>query len=261
MHTVIVVPTYNERENLPLLLARVLAETSCSILVVDDESPDGTGALADAWASAYPSRVSVLHRLPPRGLGRAYLDGLGRALDLGADLVCQMDADLSHDPRHVPALQAAARHADVAVGSRYIPSAGVENWPLHRRLLSLGANRYVGLLLGLGVRDATSGFKCWRRDALAAVLARPLRSDGYSLQFEMLFRAIRARLRVVEVPIVFVERREGASKMSTRVLRESMWMPLRLLTEAWLTGRDAREHDRQAPADAAREPDATNAAR
>lgn len=205
-----------------------MRETSLSVLVVDDNSPDGTGRVADDL-SARHSRVAVLHRTGPRGLGRSYLDGMRHALAMGAERICQMDADLSHGPEYLPALVEATDHADVAVGSRYATGISVAHWPLKRLLLSLIANNYVRIVTGLPVRDTTSGFKCWRREALLHVLQQPLRSNGYALQFEMLFHAYRFRRRIIEVPIVFVERREGASKMSGRVIGESVLRPLQLV--------------------------------
>jgi dolichol-phosphate mannosyltransferase len=227
--TLVVVPTYNERVNLPVITHRIMRETTLSVLVVDDQSPDGTGALADDLASQYASRMDVLHRKGPRGLGRSYIDGMRYALASGAERVCQMDADLSHGPEYLQALVDATNSADVAVGSRYATGVSVANWPLRRLLLSLIANGYVRTITGLPVRDTTSGFKCWRREALWRVLQQPLMSQGYSLQFEMLFHAFRARQRIVEVPIVFVERQVGASKMSGRVIWESVWRPLALV--------------------------------
>jgi dolichol-phosphate mannosyltransferase len=229
LHTLIVIPTYNERANLPEITHRILRETPFSILVVDDDSPDGTGRVADELASGSGGRVLVLHRTGARGLGRSYIDGMRRALALGAERICQMDADLSHGPEYLPTLVAATAAADVAVGSRYVNGVSVANWPLRRLMLSLSANMYVRLITGLPVHDTTSGFKCWRRAALQEVLQLPIDSDGYALQFEMLFHAHRCRRRIVEVPIVFVERREGASKMSARVVWESMWRPLALV--------------------------------
>jgi dolichol-phosphate mannosyltransferase len=228
-HTLVVIPTYNERDNLPVITRRVLHETACSILVVDDNSPDGTGAIADELVAQHPDRVAVLHRRGPRGLGRSYVEGLAHAITLGAERVCQMDADLSHGPEYLNALVAATDRADVAVGSRYATGVSVANWPLRRLLLSLAANSYVRMITGVPIRDLTSGFKCWRRDALRLVLQQTLRSGGYALQYEMLFYAHRFRRRIVEVPIVFVERREGASKMSGRVIWESVWRPLSLV--------------------------------
>lgn len=221
-------PTYNERVNLPVITRRIFDETGFSVLVVDDNSPDGTGQVAEALAAEHAGRMAVLHRTGPRGLGRSYIDGLQRALAMGAERICQMDADLSHGPEYLNALVAATGDADVAVGSRYVTGVSVANWPLRRLLLSLGANQYVRWVTGLPVHDTTSGFKCWRRDALAHVLQHRLRSDGYALQFEMLFHAHRSGRRIVEVPIVFVERREGASKMSGRVIWESVWRPFAL---------------------------------
>jgi len=226
--TVVVVPTYNERTNLPVLVRRVMQETSYAMLVVDDASPDGTGEAADDLSSQYPNRIAVLHRRPPRGLGYSYIEGMRLALDLGAEIVCQMDADLSHDPQYLHALVTAADEADVAVGSRYVTGVSVANWAVHRLLLSLAANRYVRTITRLPIADVTSGFKCWRREALMSVIEKPLRSGGYALQFEMLFYAAREGFRIVEVPIIFVERRDGASKMSGRVIRESMLRPIQL---------------------------------
>lgn len=244
-HVVVVTPTFNERANVQVVVERVLASTAYSILIVDDESPDGTGEIADALAAQHPERVFVLHRRPPRGLGRSYIDGMAYALELGAEFVCQMDADLSHPPEYLQELVEAAAGADVAVGSRYLTGVSVANWPLRRLLLSIAANQYVRFVTGLGVRDATSGFKCWKRAALADVLRGRLRSEGYALQFEMLFRAARRRLRIVEVPIIFVERLEGRSKMSGRVIRESILRPLQLV----LSGdeRVATSHGHESP--------------
>jgi dolichol-phosphate mannosyltransferase len=226
--TLVVIPTYNECVNLPRITQRILQETPFSILVVDDDSPDGTGAVADELARGAPDRMAVLHRTGARGLGRSYVDGMRRALALGAERVVQMDADLSHGPEYLTTLVAATDTADVAVGSRYLTGVSVANWPLRRLLLSLGANHYVRLITGLPVRDMTSGFKCWRRDALWRVLQQPILSEGYALQFEMLVHAHRFGHRIVEIPIIFVERRDGASKMSGRVIWESMWRPLAL---------------------------------
>jgi dolichol-phosphate mannosyltransferase len=242
-HTLVVIPTYNECVNLPLITHRIMRETPYSLLIVDDNSPDGTGRIADELATHYADRMAVLHRTGARGLGRSYLDGMRHALALGADRVCQMDADLSHGPEYLTALVEATEDADVAVGSRYLTGVSVANWPLRRLLLSVGANAYVRLITGLPVRDTTSGFKCWRREALTQVLAQPIRSDGYALQFEMLVHAHRFNRRIVEVPIIFVERREGTSKMSGRVIFESMLRPLALLfSRGVATPERARRH-------------------
>lgn len=228
MNALVVVPTYNERDNLPELARGVLAHQGFRMLVVDDGSPDGTGAVADALADANPGRVEVLHRTGARGLGRSYVDGLQRALGSGADLIFQMDADLSHNPEYLPALAAAAVHHDVVIGSRYLHGVSVVNWPLHRIFLSAFANRYIRAVTGLSASDCTSGYRCWRRDALAKIPLDRVVSDGYAFLVEMLFRAARSGCRIGEVPIIFVERRVGQSKVSTGVLVESLITPWRL---------------------------------
>jgi dolichol-phosphate mannosyltransferase len=213
---------------------------------VDDQSPDGTGRIADGLAATFRDRIAVLHRTRDRGLGRAYVDGLRHAITLGAERICQMDADLSHGPEYLQQLVDATNEADVAVGSRYLTGVSVAHWPLRRLMLSLAANKYVRVITGLPVRDTTSGFKCWRREALIEVLQQPLRSEGYALQFEMLFHAYRFQRRIVEVPIIFVERREGASKMNRRVMWESAWRPILLaLRRARPTPRPAQRPARE----------------
>jgi len=228
MDVLVVVPTYNERENLPALVSSVLEGHGYRLLVVDDGSPDGTGAIADEQAARWPDRLQVLHRTGPRGLGRSYVEAFTRAVAEPVDVVCQMDADLSHDPAHLPALVAAARDHDLVLGSRYLHGISVVNWPLRRIALSTAANAYIRAVTRLPVRDCTSGFRCWRRDALARIPFDAILSDGYSFQIEMLWRAVGLGLRVTEVPIVFVERREGHSKLSGPVLAEALWMPWRL---------------------------------
>ena len=228
MNALVLVPTYNERDNLPVLCAGVLALDGPRILVLDDGSPDGTGAVADQLAAAHPGRVSVMHRTGTRGLGRSYLDGFRAALASDADLICQMDADLSHDPRFLPSLVAATASADLAIGSRYVEGGRVENWPIHRVMLSAFANTYIRSVTGLKVRDCTSGYRCWRREALARLPLDRLGSDGYSFLVEGVFQAAAAGLRIAESPIVFVERKQGASKLSGAVLVESLLTPWRL---------------------------------
>jgi dolichol-phosphate mannosyltransferase len=229
MNALTVVPTYNERDNLPILARGVLAHEGFRMLVVDDGSPDGTGAIADGLASQYPGRVEVMHRTGKRGLGRSYIDGLRHALaSTDAELICQMDADLSHNPEYLPALAAAAERADVVIGSRYLNGVSVVNWPLHRIFLSTFANRYIRTVTGLSASDCTSGFRCWRRDALQRLPLDVMVSDGYAFLVEMLFDAARNGCRIAEVPIIFVERREGQSKMSSQVILESLFMPWRL---------------------------------
>ena len=226
----VVVPTYNEKDNLPLLADGVLAHPNFRMLVVDDGSPDGTGAIADGLAAKYPGRVEVMHRTGPRGLGRSYIDGLRKAIaEADADLVCQMDADLSHNPEYLPAMAAAAADYDVVIGSRYLNGVSVVNWPLHRIFLSAFANRYIRAVTSLTPNDCTSGFRCWRREALARLPLDRMVSDGYAFLVEMLFEAQRTGCRIGEVPIIFVERRQGQSKVSSAVLIESLITPWRLL--------------------------------
>jgi len=225
----VVVPTYNERDNLPVLVPAVLVHDGFRMLIVDDGSPDGTGQVADSLAASYPGRIEVMHRTGVRGLGRSYVDGLRKAVaQPDVDLVCQMDADLSHGPEYLPALAAAAAEHDVVIGSRYLNGVSVVNWPLHRIFLSAFANRYIRAVTRLTARDCTSGFRCWRREALARIPLDRMVSDGYAFLVEMLFEARRRGCRIGEVPIIFVERRQGQSKVSTPVLLESLVMPWRL---------------------------------
>ncbi|HXG54847.1 MAG TPA: polyprenol monophosphomannose synthase [Vicinamibacterales bacterium] len=228
MNVLVVVPTYNERDNLPVLVPAVLAHAGFRILIVDDGSPDGTGQVADDLARQFPGRVEVMHRTGPRGLGRSYVDGLRRALDTDAELICQMDADLSHGPEYLPALTAATERFDVVIGSRYLNGVSVVNWPLHRIFLSTFANRYIKTVTQLSPSDCTSGFRCWRREALARLPLERVVSDGYAFLIEMLFEANRTGARIGEVPIIFVERRQGQSKVSSAVLFESLVTPWRL---------------------------------
>jgi dolichol-phosphate mannosyltransferase len=225
----VVVPTYNERENLPILVAGLLQHPNVRILVVDDESPDGTGTLAQELAARHPGRMRVLNRHGVRGLGRSYIDGLKLAINEPVDVICQMDADLSHDPSQLPSLIAATAHADVVIGSRYIPGGKIVNWPVRRKLLSRFANMYVRTVTRLGARDCTSGFRCWRREVLASMPLDRFISDGYSFLVEMLYVAARRGSRISEVPITFVERRLGTSKLSRAVLIESAIAPWRLI--------------------------------
>jgi dolichol-phosphate mannosyltransferase len=226
---VVVTPTYNEKDNLPILAAGVLAHPGFRLLVVDDGSPDGTGAIAEELARTHPGRVEVMHRTGPRGLGRSYIDGLRRALESGADLIFQMDADLSHNPEYLPRIAEAASLYDVVIGSRYLTGVSVVNWPLHRIFLSAFANRYVRAVTRISVADCTSGFRCWRREALARLPLDGMVSNGYAFIVEMLFEASRRGCRIGEVPIIFVERRLGQSKVSGRVLLESLIVPWRLV--------------------------------
>jgi dolichol-phosphate mannosyltransferase len=229
MNVTVVIPTYNERENLPVLVPAILREGSFRVLIVDDDSPDGTGAVADDLARQYPGSVDVLHRTTQRGFRQAYVDGFRRALESGADLICQMDADLSHDPAYLPSLTAAAEQFDVVIGSRYSDGISVVNWPLRRLVLSVGANQYIRMITRLPAHDCTSGFRCWRRTALARLPLASLASNGYAFQVEMLYEAVRRGSRVGEVPIIFVERRRGRSKLSKGMIAESVLMPWRLI--------------------------------
>lgn len=217
-------PTYNEADNIEALVGAVrkVLPTSRRILIVDDSSPDGTGRIADRLGAEHDD-VEVLHRPLKDGLGPAYLAGFRRALEQGADLVVQMDADFSHDPAYLPRFLDAARNADLVLGSRYVPGGGVTEWGPTRRIVSRGGCVYARAMLGVGVRDLTGGFKCWRREALEAVDLDSVASRGYAFQVEMTYRAIGAGFRVVEVPIVFRDRRVGSSKMSRAIVAEAIW--------------------------------------
>ncbi|MEZ5319378.1 MAG: polyprenol monophosphomannose synthase [Vicinamibacterales bacterium] len=237
MTVLVVLPTYNERPNLEKVAAGILQHPWARLLVVDDGSPDGTGALADELAARYPGRLDVLHRTGPRGLGLAYVDGLRRAIASDADAIGQMDADLSHDPAHLPALREALAGADLVIGSRYLHGVSVVNWPLHRIALSAFANRYIRLVTGLTPSDCTSGYRLWRREALATLPLEHARANGYAFLTEMLYQAARLGLRIAESPIVFVERQEGYSKVSSGVLFESLLTPWRLVLRGGRVGR------------------------
>lgn len=226
--TAIVLPTYNERENLTGLVERLMSFEGLGVLVVDDASPDGTGVLADELAARHTGRVQVLHRTGPRGLGRSYVDGLQMALEFKVPRIVQMDADWSHDPAYLPELIEASASADLVIGSRYLLGVSVVNWPLRRVLLSAAANRYIRMMTSVPVHDCTSGFRCWRRDALARLPLASMTSDGYAFLTELLVGAVRAGCSVAEVPIIFVERRAGASKVSRRVIVESFLAPWKL---------------------------------
>ena len=223
-----VIPTFNERENLPIVVSQLMQLPRVRVLVVDDGSPDGTGDIADGLAAQFPGRVDVLHRTERRGLGSAYIEGMQRALLTDTDLVAQMDADLSHDVGYLPDMIAATASADLVIGSRYVPGGGVSNWPINRRLLSRFANIYVRVVTGLRIEDATAGYRCWRRETLQALPLSDLTSSGYSFQVEMAWETVQRGLRVVEVPIVFVERARGYSKLNRSVVVESALLPWRL---------------------------------
>jgi dolichol-phosphate mannosyltransferase len=214
-------PTYNERENLERMV-RALGEHGVSVLVIDDNSPDGTGELADRLAQEL-AYVSVLHRPRKEGLGPAYLDGFRHVLAGGAELILEMDCDFSHDPGDVPRLIAAADRADVVLGSRYVEGGSVRNWGLLRRLVSAGGSVYARAILGVDIRDLTAGFRCYRRAVLETVDLDAITSRGYAFQIEMTYRALRSGFRVLEIPITFVDREQGGSKMSKAIFVEAIW--------------------------------------
>jgi dolichol-phosphate mannosyltransferase len=220
----VVLPTYNEAENIEAIVAAVreMLPESRRLLIVDDSSPDGTGEIADRLAAANED-VEVLHRPRKEGLGPAYIAGFARALAEGAELILEMDSDFSHDPAYLPRMLDATRNADLVLGSRYVPGGGVTDWGPLRRAISRGGSLYSRLVLGIPVNDLTGGFKCFRREVLEAIDLGTVTSRGYAFQVEMTYRAIRAGFRVVEVPIVFRERRVGASKMTRGIVAEAVW--------------------------------------
>ena len=220
---VVIIPTYNESENLPTIVGRVRAAVpEAGILVVDDNSPDGTGRLADELAAA-DDQVQVMHRLGKGGLGAAYLAGFAWALQEGFDVVVEMDADGSHQPEQLPRLLEALRDADLVLGSRWVPGGGVENWPRSREILSKGGSLYARTMLGVRVRDVTGGYRAFRADTLRRLDLHDVVSQGYCFQIDLAWRALQRGLRVKEVPILFVERTAGVSKMSQRIVVEAMW--------------------------------------
>lgn len=233
----VIVPTYNERENILKLIDAVLAQSPIiDVLVVDDGSPDGTGALVDERVAS-DGRVHIIHRERKLGLGTAYVAGFRWALERDYEFIFEMDADFSHDPQHIPQFLSSIENADLVLGSRYRDrKVTVVNWPIGRLMLSYFANVYARFVTGLNVFDATGGYKCFRRKVLEAIDLNDVRSNGYAFQIEMSFRAWRKSFRIVEIPIVFVDRTEGSSKMSKRIVREAVWMVWRLRWWA-ITGR------------------------
>jgi dolichol-phosphate mannosyltransferase len=220
----VILPTYNEAENLERIVAAILERLpeSGRVLVVDDNSPDGTGEIADRLAEGN-ERTDVLHRAVKEGLGPAYLAGFRIALDAGAERIVEMDADFSHDPAYLPQLIEATASADLAIGSRYVPGGGVTDWGPLRRLISRGGSTYARLALGVPIRDLTGGFKCFRRIVLETIELETIQARGYAFQVETTYRAIKAGFRVVEVPIVFKDRADGTSKMSKAIVAEAIW--------------------------------------
>jgi dolichol-phosphate mannosyltransferase len=231
MNVLIVMPTYNERPNIERIAEGILRHEWARLLVVDDKSPDGTADLAEAMRARFPDRLEIMRREGPRGLGRAYVDGLKHALTSDADAIGQMDADLSHNPDHLPAMRAALAQHDLVIGSRYIPGGGVVNWPVQRIALSAFANWYIRTVTGLPTADCTGAYRLWRREALARMPLATARASGYAFLTEMLYQAARLGLRIGQVPIVFVERQEGYSKVSKKVLLESLMTPWRLVLQ------------------------------
>lgn len=229
LKTLIIVPTYNEKENLPRLLGILLAmPEGLDVLVVDDNSPDGTGAIADEWAERNPGRVRVLHRTGKLGLGSAYVAGFRKALEWGYDRIFEMDADFSHDPKYLAPMLAASEEADVVIGSRYATGVNVIDWPMSRLLLSWFANKYAKFVTGLPIADCTAGFKCFRREALEMIDLDGISSDGYSFQIEMHYKLWKKGARMREISIVFVDRQAGQSKMSSKIIREALFLVLKL---------------------------------
>ncbi len=226
--TLVVVPTYNERENLPPLSQRLLAlPAPVDMLVVDDNSPDGTGKVADELAAKHPS-IHVMHRNEKNGLGRAYIAGFKWALEHGYEFVFELDGDFSHNPDDIPMFLEAAQNADLVLGSRYLNGIRIINWPLSRLMLSKSAAKYVQIITGMPFTDPTGGYKCFRRRALEAIQLEEVRSNGYSFQIEMTHRLWRQGMKVVEVPIIFTDRFQGHSKMSGHIVREALVMVWRL---------------------------------
>ncbi len=227
MKALIVMPTYNERENITAIVEEILrAAPQVDILIVDDNSPDGTGEIADALHERFPN-VSALHRTGKLGLGTAYIAGFRYALERGYDLVFEMDADFSHDPRYLPEFLAEAEHADLVIGSRYVRGGGTPNWSLLRRFISGGGNLFARMVLRLPIKDATAGYRCYRREVLAALDLGSITSQGYAFQVEMAYQTLKRGFRIREVPIIFVDRRVGKSKMSRKIFIEGFVYVLR----------------------------------
>lgn len=251
--TLVVVPTYNERENLPPLTQRLMSlPVEVDMLVVDDNSPDGTGKLADE-ISARNSRFHVLHRTEKNGLGRAYIAGFGWALEQGYEFVFELDGDLSHNPDDIPMFLQAGKDADLVLGSRYLNGIRIINWPLSRLMLSKSAAKYVQVVTGMPFTDPTGGYKCFRRRALQSINLGEINSNGYSFQIEMTHKLWRQGMKVVEVPIIFTDRFQGRSKMSGHIVREALWMVWRLLFQNRLRRRPTSSPPPPTPA-AADEP-------
>lgn len=228
MRTVVVIPTYNERDTIERLINDVLAQDKdIHVLVVDDNSPDGTGEIVDRLSEGM-GRVHVLHRPGKMGLGSAYRQGFAAALAMGADFIVEMDADYSHDPATLPRFLEAMEGCDLVIGSRYLNGISVVNWPIRRLMLSYFANWYTRLITGLRIMDCTSGFKCFHRRVIESIDMSTIRSDGYSFQIEMNYRCVEKGFQVKEIPIIFIDRRSGSSKMSKKIVREAVFMVWKL---------------------------------
>jgi dolichol-phosphate mannosyltransferase len=241
MKTVMIVPTYNEKENIEPLVGEILRlPVPIDVLIVDDNSPDGTGQVADRLAAAHEGRVHVLHRPAKLGLGTAHTAGFKKALDMGAGRVITMDADFSHHPRYIPAMLEKCQQADLVIGSRYVDGGGTAQCTVPRKLLSRGANGFAHLMLGLRSRDVTAGFRCYRREVLESIDLEGIRADGYSFLIEMLFRCQRAGWQIGEIPIIFVNRLHGASKISRHEIVKAMLTVLRLARQRFLSNRPTR---------------------
>ncbi len=223
----VILPTLNEAKNLPLLVPRILEHAGFRIMIVDDRSTDGTGDVADALAAQHPGRIEVIHRTGKRGLGLSYAEAFPKAAAAEVDVICQMDADLSHDPQYLPAM--AAADFDVVIGSRYAEGATLENFPGYRAALSRGANTYVRIITGLRARDCTSGYRCWRRSAVRQIRWDRVGAEGFAFLVETLCEAAQAGCSIGETPVLFVGRQHGASKLTARVFRESLIVPWRVL--------------------------------
>jgi len=234
MKALVIIPTYNERENIERIIPEILQQDPrLHVLVVDDNSPDGTGAIA-AKISQQNGKVFVLHRQKKQGLGQAYLAGFKYALEQKYDYIFEMDADFSHDPKYLADFLNAIENADLVIGSRYICGVNVVNWPMSRLLLSYFANLYSRWITALPVKDSTGGFKCYRRTVLEKIELDKITSEGYSFQIETSFRAWKKGFKILEIPIVFVDRKQGESKMSKKIVREAMWMVWKLRILSWL---------------------------
>lgn len=238
--TIVVIPTYNERDNISRIIPEVLAvDDSLSILVVDDNSPDGTAEVVGELAAA-GERIHLLSRPGKLGLGSAYVAGFRKAIELGADYIMEMDADFSHDPKYIADFLSMIELSDVVLGSRYLNGVNVINWPISRLILSYGANLYTRIITGMPILDATGGFKCFRREVLEDIDFASARSDGYSFQIELNFRCWKKGYRIREIPIVFVDRHSGSSKMSKKIMWEAVWMVWRLRLGSIFGGGRAR---------------------